>query len=63
MQEGSAVMRLLKRAHAEYAAHCKQLLEAPSLVERHFLEAIKEVKKLEKKQKPRKTQNTQNKNS
>lgn len=53
----------IEKAHAEYAAYRKKLLEAPSLVERHFLEAMKEVKKIEKKHKPRKTRNTQNKNS
>jgi hypothetical protein len=33
------------------------MLEEPSLVERHFIEAVKEVKKLEK-DKPRNTQKT-----
>ena len=42
----------MQKARGEYAVHRKQLLEAPSLVERHFVEAIKEVKKMEKK-KPR----------
>lgn len=49
----------IEKAHAEYAKFNKKLLEALSLVERHFIEAIKEVKKLEKKHKPRKTRNTQ----
>ncbi|MBT8331077.1 MAG: virulence RhuM family protein [Deltaproteobacteria bacterium] len=52
----------IKKAHAEYAAYRKQLLQAPSLVERHFYEAIEEVKNIEKK-KPRNTRNTQNKKS
>ena len=42
----------MQKAHAEYAKYPKQLLEALSLVERHFIEAIKEVKNIEKK-KPR----------
>ena len=42
----------IQKAHAEYVKYRKQLLEAPSLVERHFIEAIEEVKKIEKK-KPR----------
>jgi hypothetical protein len=49
----------IQKAHAEYAKYRKQLLEAPSLVEMHFIEAIKEVKNIEKK-KPRNTRNTQN---
>ena len=44
----------LEKARAEYEAYRKQMLEAPSSVERHFIEAVKEVKQLEK-QKPRKT--------
>jgi len=43
----------IEKAHAEYAKYNKQLLEASSLVERHFIEAVKEVKKIEKKNKPR----------
>ena len=42
----------IQKAHAEYAKYRKQLLEEPSLVERHFIEAIDEVKQIEKK-KPR----------
>ena len=53
----------LEKAHAEYAKYSKQLLDAPSLVEKNFIEAIKEVKKIEKKKKPRKTRNTQNNKS
>ena len=48
----------IQKAHAEYATYRKQLLEAPSLAERHFIEAIKEVKQIEKKNKPRNTRNT-----
>jgi len=44
----------LEKARAEYELYRKQMLEAPSSVERHFIEAVKEVKQLEK-QKPRKT--------
>lgn len=43
----------IEKAHVEYAKFSKKLLEASSLVERHFIEAIKEVKKIEKKHKPR----------
>ena len=42
----------IQKAHGEYAKHRKQLLEAPSLVEKHFFESINEVKKIEK-SKPR----------
>ena len=35
----------LDKARAEYAKYQQQLLETPSLVEQHFLEAIKEVEK------------------
>lgn len=42
----------IEKAHAEYTKYHKQLLERPSLVERHFFEAIEEAKKIEKK-KPR----------
>jgi len=41
-----------QKSHAEYAIYRKKLLEAPSLVEKHFIAAIEEVKKIEKK-KPR----------
>lgn len=44
----------IQKAHAEYAIYRETRLEAPSLVERHFIEAIKEVKQMEKKHKPRK---------
>ena len=44
----------VEKAYAEYAAYGKQLLESPSLVEKHFIEAVKEVKKIEKR-KPRNT--------
>ncbi len=53
----------IEKAHAEYAKLRKQLLEAPSLVERHFVEAMKEIDGIEKKHRPRKTQNTQDENS
>jgi len=52
----------IEKAHAEYEKYRKQMLEAPSLVEKHFIEAIEEVKKMEKKKEPRKTRNTRNKN-
>ena len=42
----------IQKAHGEYAKHRKHMLEEPSLVERHFIEAINEVKKIEKR-KPR----------
>jgi hypothetical protein len=42
----------IEKAHAEFAKYRKQVLEEPSLVERHFFEAIKGVEKIEKK-KPR----------
>jgi len=38
----------IKKARTEYEKFRKQMLEKPSLVERHFIEAIQEVKKLEK---------------
>ena len=44
----------IEKARTEYEKFRKQLLEEPSPVERHFIEAVKEVKKLEKK----KTRNT-----
>ncbi|MFC1815862.1 hypothetical protein ACFL0M_07945 [Thermodesulfobacteriota bacterium] len=48
----------IEKVRAEYAKFSKQLLEVPSLVERHFIEAIKEVKKIEKKKKPRNRETT-----
>jgi hypothetical protein len=42
----------IQKAHAEYAKYRKQLLDEPSLVERHFIDAVKGVEKIEKK-KPR----------
>jgi hypothetical protein len=56
------MIRRFKKAHAAYAKYRKQLFAAPALVEKHFIEAIKEVKNIEKK-KPRNTRNTQNKKS
>ena len=38
----------IEKAHTEYEKFKKQMLEAPSPVERHFIKAIQEVKKLEK---------------
>jgi hypothetical protein len=35
----------IEKAYAEYAKYRKQLLNAPLLVEKHFIEAIKEVKR------------------
>lgn len=47
----------LEKAHAEYENFRRQMLEEPSPVERHFVEAVKELKKLENK-KPRDTRTT-----
>ncbi|MDQ7837141.1 MAG: virulence RhuM family protein [Thermodesulfobacteriota bacterium] len=44
----------IEKARIEYERYRKQMLEEPSPVERHFIEAVKEVKKLEK-SKPRNT--------
>jgi hypothetical protein len=44
----------IEKARAEYEKFRRQMLEEPSPVERHFIEAVKEVKKLEK-NKPRGT--------
>ena len=38
----------IEKARAEYEKFRKQMLEGPSPVERHFVEAVQEVKKLEK---------------
>jgi hypothetical protein len=43
----------MEKARTEYEKFRKRMLDEPSPVERHFIEAVKEVKKLEKK-KPRK---------
>jgi len=37
----------LEKAHAEYEAYRKQLLNVPTPVEKHFLEAVQEVKEIE----------------
>ena len=37
----------LDKAKAEYAKYWQQLNELPSLVEKHFIEAIKEVKQID----------------
>ena len=42
----------MQKAHAEYAIYREKLLEAPSLVERHFFETVKGVKNIEKKKPP-----------
>jgi hypothetical protein len=42
----------IQKAHAEYAKYRKPKLEEPSLVERHFREAIEEAKKIEAERKP-----------
>ena len=47
----------MKKARAEYENFRISLLDEPSPVERHFIEAVKEVKKLEK-NKPRTTRKT-----
>ena len=44
----------IDKARLEYEKYRKQMLDAPSPVERHFIEAIKEVKELEKQPPPRK---------
>ena len=38
----------IEKAHAEYEKFRKQMMEEPSQVERHLIEAVKEVKRLEK---------------
>ncbi len=43
--------KALEKAHAEYEQYRKELLNAPSPVERQFLEAIKDIKRIEKKRK------------
>jgi len=50
----------LEKAHTEYEKYKQQLLNEPSPVERHFMEAIDDVKKLEKIHKPRTTRKTRN---
>ena len=47
----------IEKAHAEFEKFRRQMLEEPSQVERHFIEAVKELKKLEIK-KPRNTRTT-----
>ena len=39
----------IEKAHAEYEKFRRQMLEEPSPVERHFVEAVTELKKLENK--------------
>ena len=48
----------LEKAHREYEKYEQQLLNEPSPVERHFMEAVSDVKKLEKIHKPRTTRKT-----
>jgi hypothetical protein len=48
----------IEKARVEYEKYHKMIIDAPSPVEKHFIEAIKEVKKLEK-SKPQKIQKTQ----
>ncbi len=48
----------LEKAHREYEKFKQQLLNEPSPVERHFMEAVSDVKKLEKIHKPRTTRKT-----
>lgn len=38
----------IEKARSEYEKFRKQMLDAPSPVERHFIEAVREVKELEK---------------
>ena len=45
----------MEKAHEEYEKFRMAHLNAPSAVERHFAEAVKEVKRLEKEVKPQKT--------
>lgn len=45
----------MEKAHEEYEKFRMAHLNAPSVVERHFAEAVKEVKRLEKEVKPQKT--------
>jgi hypothetical protein len=40
--------KALVKAHAEYERYRKEWLNAPSLVERQFLEAVKDIKQIEK---------------
>ncbi|MEJ5377488.1 MAG: virulence RhuM family protein [bacterium] len=51
----------IEKARIEYEKFRKRVLEEPSPVERHFIEAVKEVKKLEN-MKPRNTRKTRKKN-
>jgi hypothetical protein len=44
----------IEKARIEYEKFRKQILEEPSSVDRHFIEAVKAVKKLEK-SRPRNT--------
>jgi hypothetical protein len=44
----------LEKAHGEYEKYKRQLLNEPSPIERHFIEAVSNVKKLDKIRKPRK---------
>lgn len=46
----------LEKARGEYEKFRKQILEEPTPVERHFIEAVREVKELEK-GKPRSAKN------
>src|SRR3990172_5167407 len=45
--------KALEKAHAEYEKYQKERLNEPSLVERQFLEAVKEMKQIEKTRKGR----------
>jgi len=47
----------IEKARVEYNKYHKMIIDAPSSVEKHFIEAIEEVKKLEK-SKPQKIQKT-----
>jgi len=48
----------IERARMEYEKYRKGILDEPSPVERHFMEAVKEMNKLEKGHKPRNTRKT-----
>ena len=47
----------IEKARVEYEKYHKLIIDTPSPVEKHFIEAVKEIKKIEK-SKPRKTQKT-----
>ena len=50
----------IEKARMEYEKYRNRVLDEPSPVERHFIEAVKEMNKLEKGHKPRNTRKTRN---